>query len=149
MLEKMVYRLRLLVFPTSLCHSLFKSVLNFFPFSDRKKVTMFCFLATYFYMRLCRLGFRIMEERVAEITGQVEDLGRKIQLNECTVVLQQYDNSVYQVGGPAELGMRFFLRFALALSRSLAELFALALLRSFLGLNPNPPGGGHIVLTVI
>ncbi len=33
-----------------------------------------------------------------------------------------------------ELGTRFFLRFALALSRSLAELFALALLRSFLGL---------------
>jgi hypothetical protein len=41
-----------------------------------------------------------MEESVAEITGQVEDLGRKIQLNECTVVLQLYDNSVYQVGGP-------------------------------------------------
>jgi hypothetical protein len=34
----------------------------------------------------------------------------------------------------AELGTRFFLRFALALSRSLAELFALALSRSFLGL---------------
>jgi hypothetical protein len=33
-----------------------------------------------------------------------------------------------------ELGTRFFLRFALALSRSLAELFALALSRSFLGL---------------
>jgi hypothetical protein len=61
---------------------------------------MFCFLATYFYMRLCRLGFRIMEESVSEITGQVEDLGRKIRLNECTVVLQLYDNSVYQVGGP-------------------------------------------------
>jgi hypothetical protein len=47
-------------------------------------------------MRLCRLGFRITEESVAEITGQVEDLGRKIQLNECTVILQLYDNSVYQ-----------------------------------------------------
>jgi hypothetical protein len=35
---------------------------------------------------------------------------------------------------PAELGTRFFLRFALALSRSLAELFALALSRSFLSL---------------
>jgi hypothetical protein len=34
----------------------------------------------------------------------------------------------------AELGTRFFLRFALALSRSWAELFALALSRSFLGL---------------
>jgi hypothetical protein len=34
----------------------------------------------------------------------------------------------------AELGTRFFLRFALALSRSLAELFALALSRSFLAL---------------
>jgi hypothetical protein len=34
----------------------------------------------------------------------------------------------------SELGTRFFLRFALALSRSLAELFALALSRSFLGL---------------
>jgi hypothetical protein len=34
----------------------------------------------------------------------------------------------------AELGTRFFLRFTLALSRSLAELFALALSRSFLGL---------------
>jgi hypothetical protein len=34
----------------------------------------------------------------------------------------------------AELGTRFFLRFALALSRSWAELFALALSRSILGL---------------
>jgi hypothetical protein len=34
----------------------------------------------------------------------------------------------------AELGTRFFLRFTLALSRSWAELFALALSRSFLGL---------------
>jgi hypothetical protein len=34
----------------------------------------------------------------------------------------------------SELGTRFFLRFALALSRSLAELFTLALSRSFLGL---------------
>jgi hypothetical protein len=34
----------------------------------------------------------------------------------------------------AELGTRFFIRFALALSRSWAELFALALPRSFLGL---------------
>jgi hypothetical protein len=34
----------------------------------------------------------------------------------------------------AELGTRFFLRFALALSRSLAELFALALSRSLVGL---------------
>jgi hypothetical protein len=34
----------------------------------------------------------------------------------------------------AELGTRFFLHFALALSRSFAELFALALSRSFLGL---------------
>jgi hypothetical protein len=33
-----------------------------------------------------------------------------------------------------ELGTRFFLPFALALSRSLAELFALALSRSFFGL---------------
>ncbi len=33
-----------------------------------------------------------------------------------------------------ELGTRFFLRFALALSRSLAELFALALSRSVVGL---------------
>jgi hypothetical protein len=33
-----------------------------------------------------------------------------------------------------ELGTRFFLRFTLALLRSLAELFALALSRSFLGL---------------
>jgi hypothetical protein len=35
----------------------------------------------------------------------------------------------------SELGTRFFLRFALALSRSLAELFALALSRSFMALN--------------
>ncbi len=34
----------------------------------------------------------------------------------------------------AELGTRFFLRFALALSHSLAELFTLALSRPFLGL---------------
>jgi hypothetical protein len=34
----------------------------------------------------------------------------------------------------AVLGTHFFLRFALALSRSLAELFVLALSRSFLGL---------------
>jgi hypothetical protein len=34
----------------------------------------------------------------------------------------------------SELGTRFFLHFALALSRSLAELFALALSRSLLGL---------------
>jgi hypothetical protein len=40
----------------------------------------------------------------------------------------------YEYQNLSELGTRFFLRFVLALSRSLAELFALALSRSFLGL---------------
>jgi hypothetical protein len=54
--------------------------------------------------------------------------------------LTQYDDDVYGIEIPGihfqypELGTRFFLRFALALSRSLAELFALALSRYFLGL---------------
>jgi hypothetical protein len=43
-------------------------------------------------------------------------------------------NNLNELISFAELGTRFFLRFALALSHSLAELFALALLRSFLGL---------------
>ncbi len=48
---------------------------------------------------LCRPGFRISENSVAEVTGQIADLGLTLQLNECTVILQLYDNSVYQVGG--------------------------------------------------
>ncbi len=49
---------------------------------------------------LCRPGFRITEKSVAEVTGQIEDLGRTLQLSECTAILQLYDNTVYQVGGP-------------------------------------------------
>jgi hypothetical protein len=46
-----------------------------------------------------------------------------------------HQKTTHYITTPAELGTRFFLRFALALSRSLAELFALALSRTFLGLN--------------
>jgi hypothetical protein len=49
---------------------------------------------------LCKPGFCITENSVAEITGLIEDLGRDLQLSDCTVILQLYDNSVYQVGGP-------------------------------------------------
>ncbi len=37
---------------------------------------------------------------VVEITSQVMDLGKTVQLNKSTEVLQLYDSSIFQVGGP-------------------------------------------------
>ncbi len=49
---------------------------------------------------LSRPGFRITESSVAETTSAVTDLAKMVQLDSCTVLIQLYDNSVFQVGGP-------------------------------------------------
>jgi hypothetical protein len=51
---------------------------------------------------LYRPGFHITKNSVAKITSQVEELRLTVQLNECTVLLQLYDNSVH-VGGPGSV----------------------------------------------
>jgi hypothetical protein len=49
---------------------------------------------------LTRPGFRITESSVSEITAEVVELGKAVQLDNSSAVLQLYDNTVYQVGGP-------------------------------------------------
>jgi hypothetical protein len=49
---------------------------------------------------LSRPGFQVTESSVAEITLAVVELGKTVQLDSCTVLMQLYDNSVFQVGGP-------------------------------------------------
>jgi hypothetical protein len=48
---------------------------------------------------LCQPGFRNSEESVAEITGEIEELKKMVQLENSTVILQLCDNTVYQIGG--------------------------------------------------
>jgi hypothetical protein len=45
-------------------------------------------------------GFRISDYSVAELTAKVDTLKKSEALKECTAIVQLYDNSVYQVGGP-------------------------------------------------
>jgi hypothetical protein len=47
---------------------------------------------------LCSGGFRITNHSVAEITLKVNTLKRDEAFIDCTVIIQLYDNSVYQVG---------------------------------------------------
>jgi hypothetical protein len=49
---------------------------------------------------LTRPGFCINETSVSEITSEVVELGKAVQLDNSTAILQLYDNTVYQVGGP-------------------------------------------------
>ncbi len=49
---------------------------------------------------LSRPGFRITESCVAEATSALADLAKTVQLDSSTVLIQLYDNSVFQVGGP-------------------------------------------------
>jgi lysophospholipase L1-like esterase len=49
---------------------------------------------------LSRPGFRITDSSVAEVTSAVEDLAKSVQLDSSIVLIQLYDNSVFQVGGP-------------------------------------------------
>jgi hypothetical protein len=49
---------------------------------------------------LSRPRFQVSKSNVTEITAQVVDLGKSIQLENSTAVLQLYDNSIFQVGGP-------------------------------------------------
>jgi hypothetical protein len=51
-------------------------------------------------INLCSPGFRITDSTVASLTKRVEELGSSVQLENCTAILQLYDNTVYQVGGP-------------------------------------------------
>jgi hypothetical protein len=53
---------------------------------------------------LLRPGFRITESSVAEVTSAVAELGKTVQFYGCTVLMQLYDNSVFQVGGPGGSG---------------------------------------------
>jgi hypothetical protein len=49
---------------------------------------------------LCSGRFRITNHSVAEITAKVDSLKRDNTLSDCIMIVQLYDNSVYQVGGP-------------------------------------------------
>jgi hypothetical protein len=49
---------------------------------------------------LSRPGFRITESCVAEAASALADLAKTVQLDSSTVLIQLYDNSVFQVGGP-------------------------------------------------
>jgi hypothetical protein len=49
---------------------------------------------------LCTGGFRISDYSVAELTAKVDTLKKSDSLQDCTAIIQLYDNSVYQVGGP-------------------------------------------------
>jgi hypothetical protein len=49
---------------------------------------------------LCSGGFRISDYSVAELTAKVDTLKKSDLLKDCTAIIQLYDNSVYQVGGP-------------------------------------------------
>ncbi len=42
----------------------------------------------------------VSESNVVEITSQVMDLGKTVQLNNSIGVLQLYDSSIFQMGGP-------------------------------------------------
>jgi hypothetical protein len=53
-------------------------------------------------VNLCSPGFRITEGTVASLTKRIEELGRSMQLENCTAILQLFDNTVYKVGGRAE-----------------------------------------------
>jgi hypothetical protein len=51
-------------------------------------------------INLCSPGFRITDTNVASLTKRVEELDSSVQLENCTAILQLYDNTVYQAGGP-------------------------------------------------
>jgi hypothetical protein len=49
---------------------------------------------------LCSGGFIVSDYSVAELTAKVDTLKKSEVLKDCTAIIQLYDNSVYQVGGP-------------------------------------------------
>ncbi len=51
-------------------------------------------------INLCKPGLRISDDSVALLTREISELGKSVQLENSTVILQLFDNSVYQVGGP-------------------------------------------------
>jgi hypothetical protein len=59
----------------------------------------------YDIVNLCKPGFRITTSSVAELTKKLETELQKPADGPCTVIIQLFDNSVYQVGGPG--GVRY------------------------------------------
>ncbi len=56
-------------------------------------------------MDLCRPGFRISANSVSGLVKKVESVLREPAVGNCTAILQLFDNSVYQTGGPG--GVRY------------------------------------------
>jgi hypothetical protein len=59
----------------------------------------------YDIVNLCKPGFRITTSNVAELTKMLETELQKPVEGPCTAIIQLFDNSVYQVGGPG--GVRY------------------------------------------
>jgi hypothetical protein len=54
---------------------------------------------------LCRPGFRITESNVKELAVKLESELSGVEMDSCTRIVQLFDNSIYQVGGPG--GVRY------------------------------------------
>jgi hypothetical protein len=54
---------------------------------------------------LCRPGFRIMESNVKDLAVKLESELTGVEMDSCTIIVQLFDNTVYQVGGPG--GVRY------------------------------------------
>ncbi len=54
---------------------------------------------------LCKPGFRITESNVKDLAVKLESELSGVKLDSCTIIVQLFDNTVYQVGGPG--GVRY------------------------------------------